>query len=41
MFNVDEEAREVVIVLVGEKQGDSLLVRGEEYTAHNESHPSE
>jgi hypothetical protein len=41
LFNVHEEAREVLIVLVGEKQGDSLLVRGEEYTAHHESHPSE
>jgi hypothetical protein len=37
LFNVDEEAREVTIVLVGEKQGDSLLVRGEEYTGHHES----
>ena len=41
LFNVDEEAREVTIVLVGEKQGESLLVRGEEFTAHHESDPSE
>lgn len=41
LFNVDEESREVTIVLVGEKQGESLLVRGEEFTAHHESDPPE
>ncbi len=41
LFNVDAEAREVTIVLVGEKQGESLLVRGEEFTAHHESDPPE
>jgi hypothetical protein len=41
LFNVDEDAQEVTIVLVGEKQGDSLLVRGEEFTAHHESDPAE
>jgi mRNA-degrading endonuclease RelE of RelBE toxin-antitoxin system len=41
LFNVDEDAREVTIILVGEKQGECLLVRGEEFTAHHESHPAE
>jgi mRNA-degrading endonuclease RelE of RelBE toxin-antitoxin system len=41
LFNVDEGAREVVIVLVGEKRGEKLIVRGEEYTAHHESDPSQ
>jgi hypothetical protein len=41
LFNVDEEAREVTIVLVGEKRGDTLLVRGEEFTAHHESDTAE
>jgi hypothetical protein len=41
LFNLDEAAREVTIDVVGEKQGDSLLVRGEEFTAHHESDPSE
>ncbi len=41
LFNVDEDAREVTIVLVGEKRGDSLIVRGEEFTAHHESDPTE
>jgi mRNA-degrading endonuclease RelE of RelBE toxin-antitoxin system len=37
LFNVDEVAREVTIVLVGEKRGNALFVRGEEFTAHHES----
>ena len=41
LFNIDEDAREVTIVLVGEKRGNSLIVRGEEFTAHHESHPTE
>jgi mRNA-degrading endonuclease RelE of RelBE toxin-antitoxin system len=41
LFNLDEDAREVTVVLVGEKRGDSLLVRGEEFTAHHESDPSQ
>ncbi len=28
-----------MIVLVGEKRGELLIVRGEEYTAHHESDP--
>lgn len=37
LFNLDVEAREVTIILVGEKRGDSLIVRGEEFDAHHES----
>lgn len=37
LFNVDKDAAEVSIVLVGEKRGNSLLVQGEEFTAHHES----
>src|SRR3954468_12416791 len=31
LFNVDPETEVVMVVLVGEKRGDALLVRGEEY----------
>lgn len=41
LFNVDIPARSVVILLVGEKRGNSLFVRGKEFTAHHESHPPE
>jgi mRNA-degrading endonuclease RelE of RelBE toxin-antitoxin system len=41
LFTPYEERRVVTIVLVGEKRGNSLLVRGEEFTAHHESHPAE
>jgi mRNA-degrading endonuclease RelE of RelBE toxin-antitoxin system len=41
LFNVDAEAEEVTIVLVGEKRGESLLVQGEEFTAHHESGSTE
>ncbi|HXV59464.1 MAG TPA: addiction module toxin RelE [Vicinamibacteria bacterium] len=37
LFNVREEREEVTIILVGEKRGDSLLVRGEEFAEHHES----
>jgi mRNA-degrading endonuclease RelE of RelBE toxin-antitoxin system len=37
LFNIDALAEEVTIVLIGEKQGDVLLVQGEEFTAHHES----
>jgi mRNA-degrading endonuclease RelE of RelBE toxin-antitoxin system len=40
LFNVNASAEVVTIVLVGEKRGDSLLVQGEEFTAH-ESDPTE
>ncbi len=41
LFNVDEGAREVRIVLVGEKRGETLVVRGEEFTAHHEIDPTQ
>ncbi len=37
LFNVDEEAAEATIVLVGEKRGNALFVQGEEFVAHDES----
>ena len=40
LFNVDAHNGIVTIVLVGEKRGDSLIVQGEEFTAH-ESDPTE
>jgi|SRR5712692_9964154 len=39
LFNVDPTAEVVTIVLVGEKQGESLLVQGEEFSEHHESNP--
>jgi hypothetical protein len=41
LFNVEEEARQVTIVLVGEKRGESLVVRGKEFSAHHESDPTQ
>ena len=41
LFNVDREEAQVTIVLVGEKRGQSLIVRGEEFNAHHESDPAE
>jgi mRNA-degrading endonuclease RelE of RelBE toxin-antitoxin system len=41
LFNVDEAEEEVAIILVGEKRGSALLVRGQEFTAHHESDPPE
>jgi mRNA-degrading endonuclease RelE of RelBE toxin-antitoxin system len=41
LFNVDEKAEEATIILVGEKRGNALFVRGQEFTAHHESHPAE
>jgi len=40
LFNVDEKLQEIVVMLVGEKRGNSLFVRGEEYTEHHESDPA-
>lgn len=31
----------VTTLLVGEKQGNTLLVQGKEFTAHHEDHPAE
>lgn len=39
LFNVDTEVEEVTLILVGEKRGNSLFVRGQEFIAHHESHP--
>ena len=41
LFNVDDEHEAVTIILVGEKRGDTLLVRGQEFTAHHESDSTE
>jgi mRNA-degrading endonuclease RelE of RelBE toxin-antitoxin system len=41
LFKVDPEAEVVTIMLVGEKQGNTLIVQGEEFTAHHEDHPAE
>jgi hypothetical protein len=41
LFNVDAAQELVTIVLVGEKRGDSLIVRGEEFTEHHESNSPE
>ncbi len=41
LFNVDEHAQVVTIVLVGEKRGRALIVQGEEFTDHHESDPAE
>lgn len=40
LFTVEPSQRRVAIVLVGEKRGESLIVRGRRFTAH-ESHSSE
>jgi mRNA-degrading endonuclease RelE of RelBE toxin-antitoxin system len=40
LFNVDELERNVTIVLFGEKRGETLVVRGEEFIAHHESDPA-
>src|SRR5947209_417807 len=40
LFDVDAEAQEVTIVIVGEKRGNLLFVRGKEYTGHHESNPA-
>ena len=37
----DEDAQTVTIILVGEKQGNKLIVQGEEFTAHHESDSAE
>ena len=41
LFNVDVKAREVTIILVGEKRGNALIVQGEEFTEHHESDTTE
>jgi mRNA-degrading endonuclease RelE of RelBE toxin-antitoxin system len=39
LFNVDVEEQVVRIVLVGEKRGEKLIVRGEEFTEHESGTP--
>ena len=41
LFNIDEPTQVVAIVLIGEKRGNALLVRGEEFTGHHETDPAE
>lgn len=41
LFSVDEESQTATIILVGEKVGNRLLVLGQEFSAHHESHPPE
>ena len=41
LFDVEREARRVMVVLVGEKRGNTLLVQGRRFTAHHESRPAE
>lgn len=41
LFNVDAKAQQVTIVLVGEKRGEALIVRGAEFREHHEDHPPE
>ncbi|HET7877091.1 MAG TPA: hypothetical protein VFN71_16335 [Methylomirabilota bacterium] len=40
LFNVHRQQRQVTIVLVGEKRGETLIVQGRRFTEH-ESHPAE
>lgn len=40
LYNVEEENVEVVILLVGQKVGNALIVGGEEFHGHR-SHPPE
>jgi mRNA-degrading endonuclease RelE of RelBE toxin-antitoxin system len=41
LFDVDVQSEVVTIVLVGEKRGDALMVRGEEFREHHEDHSVE
>jgi hypothetical protein len=41
LFSFDEEAQSATILLVGEKVGNRLLVLGQEFSAHHESHQPE
>jgi mRNA-degrading endonuclease RelE of RelBE toxin-antitoxin system len=36
LFNVEQDAEKVTIVLVGEKRGNKLFVQGKEFTEHHE-----
>ena len=39
LYDVDETDRIVMIQVVGEKQGNRLVVQGEEYTRHESDRP--
>ena len=41
LFNVNQEEEQVTVILVGEKRGNALFVRGQEFRAHHESDPAE
>jgi mRNA-degrading endonuclease RelE of RelBE toxin-antitoxin system len=41
LFNIDKSEETVTILLVGEKQGNKLIVQGKEFTAHHEDPPAE
>jgi mRNA-degrading endonuclease RelE of RelBE toxin-antitoxin system len=41
LFNVAADAGVVTVLIVGEKRGDALFVRGEEYRGHHENRPPE
>jgi mRNA-degrading endonuclease RelE of RelBE toxin-antitoxin system len=41
LFSIDEGEETVTIVLVGEKEGNALVVQGKEYTAHHEDHSAD
>lgn len=40
LFSIEVRSKEVTVVMVGEKVGSALVVRGKRYTAH-EDHPAE
>jgi mRNA interferase RelE/StbE len=39
LYNVDEDNSEVVIVAVGQKKGDKLIIEGEEFDGHKGDPP--
>jgi len=41
LFDVDEDAEKVTIVVVGEKRGEALLVQGKEFTEPHEDNHAE
>ncbi len=41
LFNLDLKTEVVTLVLVGEKRGNTLIVQGEEFTAHHEDRSAE
>jgi mRNA-degrading endonuclease RelE of RelBE toxin-antitoxin system len=41
LFEADPKNRQVTIIAIGEKRGDSLIVQGEEFTEHHEGDSAE